>query len=64
MRVVVLALVAALCACKDHSPPTPTSEQTEQLNDAESMLNNLARNEDRNEEGPEDRSSGPSNTSN
>jgi hypothetical protein len=59
MRVALLALVAALCACKDHSPPTPTSEQTEQLNDAESMLNNLARNE----EGPEDRSSGPSNSS-
>jgi hypothetical protein len=60
MRVALLALVAALCACKDRSPPAPTSEQTEQLNDAEAMLNNLAHNE----EGPQDRSSGPSNTSN
>ena len=42
-------------ACRDQRPPAPTSEQSAQLNDADAMLNNLA-----NEEGPADRSTGPS----
>ena len=50
-----LALTAA--ACGDDRPPAPTPEQSEQLNDAEAMLNELAK-----EEGPEDRSPSPSNS--
>jgi hypothetical protein len=52
-----ILLIAA--ACRDQTPPGPTSEQSAQLNEAEAMLNDLAANE----EGPEDRSSGPSNSS-
>ena len=48
-----------LCACRDQRPPAPTAEQSNRLDDAEAMLNNLATNE----EGPADRSTGPSNSS-
>jgi hypothetical protein len=52
-----LALVAA--ACHDRSrPPAPTQEQSDQLNEADRMLNDMAQNE----EGPEQRP-GPSNSS-
>jgi hypothetical protein len=46
-----------LAACKDDRPPAPTAEQAAQLNEAEDLLNNMAANE----EGPVDRSTGPSN---
>jgi outer membrane lipoprotein-sorting protein len=45
-------------ACHDRRPPAPTAQQSEQLNDAENMLNSMAQNE----EGPEQRP-GPSNSS-
>jgi hypothetical protein len=48
-----------LAACHDRRPPAPTAQQSEQLNDAEDMLNDMAANE----EGPADRSAGPSNSS-
>ncbi len=48
-----------IAACKDQRPPTPTAEQSQQLNEAEDMLNRMANNE----EGPADRSAGPSNQS-
>ena len=47
-----------LVACKDQRPPSPTAEQSRQLNETEDMLNNMA-----NEEGPADRSASPSNQS-
>ena len=56
-RILVLALLL-LSSCRDQRPPAPTSEQADQLNEADSMLNDLA-----NEEGPADRSTGPSNSS-
>jgi hypothetical protein len=46
-----------LAACRDQQPPAPTPEQSDQLNEAENMLNDLATNE----EGPEQRP-GPSNS--
>lgn len=49
-----------LSACRNEAPPAPTAEQANQLDDAEAMLNDLAANE----EGPADRSTGPSNSSN
>jgi len=48
-----------LVACHDRRPPAPTAEQSQQLNEADSMLNDLA-----NEEGPEANASGPSNSAN
>jgi len=57
-RLVALALLAA-AACGKDQPPAPTEAQSAQLNEAEDMLNAQAANE----EGPEDRSSGPSNSS-
>jgi uncharacterized protein YcfL len=57
MRIVLLAALL-LCACRKEEPAAPTAEQSAQLNDAEDMLNNAA-----NEEGPADRSTGPSNQS-
>jgi hypothetical protein len=47
-----------LAACHDQRPPAPTAEQSQQLNEAENMLDNMAANE----EGPE-RRPGPSNSS-
>jgi hypothetical protein len=53
----LLALVI-VSACRDQRPPSPTAEQNQQLNEADAMLNQMA-----NEEGPADRSTGPSNNS-
>jgi hypothetical protein len=58
MRLVAAVLLLCVAACRERSPPAPTSEQADQLNEAEDMLNNLATNE----EGPEQRP-GPSNSS-
>jgi hypothetical protein len=58
-RLVISALLI-LAACKDQKPPAPTAEESSQLNEAEDMLNDMARNE----EGPADRSASPSNQSN
>ena len=59
MKAIVLFAALVLCACRDQRPPAPTAEQSQQLNEAEDMLNNMAANE----EGPADRSTGPSNQS-
>jgi hypothetical protein len=59
MRILLLGFALALCACNKDSPPTPTPEQSAQLNESENMLNDLARNA----EGPEANASGPSNSS-
>ena len=57
MLLVYLAL--GLVACREQRPPAPATEQNEQLNEAEDMLNAMAQNE----EGPADRSASPSNQS-
>ena len=54
----IIVCVLLLAACKDERPPAPTAEQSQQLNNAEDMLNSMATNE----EGPEQRP-GPSNSS-
>jgi hypothetical protein len=59
MKPAYLCLLLLLGACRDQRPPGPTSEQSAQLNEAENMLNAEAANE----EGPADRSTGPSNSS-
>jgi hypothetical protein len=59
MRLAIILLLTLTPACRDQRPPAPTSEQANQLNEAEAMLNDLAANE----EGPADRSTGPSNNS-
>jgi hypothetical protein len=53
-----LAMTLALVACRDQRPPAPTSQQSEQLNDAEQMLNEMG-----NKEGPEANAPDPSNQS-
>jgi hypothetical protein len=45
-----------LAACRKDEPPAPTAEQSDQLNEAEDMLNGMAQNE----EGPEANASSPS----
>jgi hypothetical protein len=55
MRVILLIGALALSACRDAQPPLPTSEQSDQLNEAEAMLNELG-----NEKGPEANAPGPS----
>jgi hypothetical protein len=52
-------MLLLLGGCHKEQPAGPTAEQSAQLNDAESMLNDVAANE----EGPVDRSTGPSNQS-
>jgi hypothetical protein len=53
----LLILTLFLAGCDRDRPPAPTAEQSDQLNEAEAMLNVLAANE----KGPADRSTGPSN---
>ena len=55
MRTACLSALLLLAACRDERPPAPTAEQSDQLNDAENMLNDAA-----NDKGPGDRSPGPS----
>ena len=57
-RLLLIAMLMA-CGCRDHRPPQPTAEQSDQLNDAEDMLNSMAQNQ----EGPEANAPGPSNSS-
>jgi hypothetical protein len=54
-----VCVLLAVTGCRDERPPAPTPEQSQQLNEAENMLDNMAANE----EGPE-RSPGPSNSIN
>ena len=55
-KLCLLIGLVSLAACRDDRPPAPTAEQSDQLNDAENLLNAEAANE----KGPEDRSPGPS----
>ena len=55
MRMFLLSAIL-LAACGESRPPAPTAEQSDQLNEAEAMLNEL----EGNEEGPEVDASGPS----
>ena len=59
MKRTLIAALVLLAACRKDEPPAPTPEQSNQLNDAEDLLNNMAQNE----EGPEANASGPSNSS-
>jgi PBP1b-binding outer membrane lipoprotein LpoB len=54
----IAAAALLLVGCSKEQPAAPTGEQSAQLNDAEDMLNGAAANE----EGPADRSTGPSNS--
>jgi hypothetical protein len=60
MKRSLVCVLLLLAACKDNRPPSPTVQQSAQLNEAEDMLNEMANNE----EGPADRSASPSNRSN
>jgi hypothetical protein len=57
-KTVLFALLLLLVACRKEQPAAPSAQQSSQLNEAEDMLNSMARNE----EGPEQRP-GPSNSS-
>jgi len=59
MRVLLLVSSLLLAACHKDEPQGPTAEQADQLNDAEAMLNDMAKNE----EGPEANAPSPSNSS-
>jgi hypothetical protein len=56
----ILCVLLVVAGCRDERPPAPTVEQSHELNEAEDLLDNMAANE----EGPADRSAGPSNQSN
>jgi len=58
MRRLIVCGFLLIAACHKDRPPAPTAEQSAQLNDADDMLDKLA-----NEEGPTNRSVGPSNKS-
>jgi hypothetical protein len=59
VKKLIVCIALSVAACHDKRPPQPTAEQSDQLNDAEDMLNNMAQNE----EGPEANASSPSNSS-
>jgi hypothetical protein len=44
MKKVLACALLLLTGCRDYQPPAPTSEQSQQLNDAENMLNATAYN--------------------
>jgi len=56
VRLFFLCILLLMTACRDQRPPQPTAAQSDQLNDAEDMLNGMAQNE----EGPEANASSPS----
>jgi len=60
MRHAVLGLLLTASACRDQRPPAPTEQESAQLNEMESALNDMSRNE----EGPEANAPGPSNQTN
>ena len=41
-RSIALLMLLALAACRDERPLPPTAEQSDQLNEAEAMLNETA----------------------
>jgi hypothetical protein len=59
VKKLVVCVLLLTAACHDRRPPAPTAQESEQLNDAENMLNAMAQNE----EGPEANASSPSNSS-
>jgi hypothetical protein len=59
VKYLIVAVLLVLTGCKDQRPPAPIAEQSQQLNEAENMLDDMAQNE----EGPEANASGPSNQS-
>jgi hypothetical protein len=58
VKQIMVAALLTLASCRKEEPATPTPAQSDQLNEAEDMLNGMAANE----EGPEDRSPSPSNS--
>ena len=61
-KFLLFVALLGLAGCRRDRPPTPTAEQSAQLNDAEDMLNDMAQNQGAlNQEGPEANAPGPSN---
>jgi hypothetical protein len=58
VRRILLFASLVLASCHKEEPAAPTAQQSDQLNEAEDMLNGMAQNE----EGPEQHP-GPSNSS-
>jgi hypothetical protein len=56
MKTRTLLMALSLAGCADDRPPVPTAEESEQLNEVEDLLNQEAENQ----EGPGNRSPGPS----
>ena len=56
MRTAILSALLFLAACRDDRPSAPTAEQSDQLNEAENLLNAEAAHE----KGPESSLPGPS----
>jgi hypothetical protein len=42
MKAIVPVLLLGVGACGEHAPPAPSPEQSEQLNEAENLLNEAA----------------------
>jgi hypothetical protein len=59
VRIFIALTIVFLPASRDQAPPSPTVEQSAQLNEMDESLNALSKND----EGPEANASGPSNSS-
>ena len=59
VRIFVALMIVLSSACRDQAPPSPTAEESAQLNEMDQTLNALSENE----KGPEANASSPSNSS-
>ena len=57
-QIVLISAAVLLASCREEQPQAPTAAESERLNEAEEMLNDLAK-----EEGPAPQGTGPSNRS-
>ena len=60
MKIFAFSLILLISACHKDQPQAPTARQSDQLNEAEDLLNTMSESGPQNEEGPEAKAPDPS----